>query len=79
MMGRTSEYANSAMVALLRTMERFSLTNSGLFGANTCMPVQVDGQSIPAYNALYVATMQDSSDALGQASRPPTDVSLAVV
>ena len=32
------------------------------------MPLQVDGQSIPAYSALYVATMQDSSDTLKQAS-----------
>jgi len=32
------------------------------------MPVQVDGKSIPAYKALYVATVQDSSDTLDQAS-----------
>ena len=42
------------------------------------MPAQADGQSIPAYNALYVATMQDSSDTLGQASTTSTNVLLSV-
>ena len=30
------------------------------------VPVQVDGKSVPAYKALYIATVQDSSDTLDQ-------------
>ena len=28
--------------------------------------MQVDGKSVPAYKALYIATVQDSSDTLDQ-------------
>ena len=33
------------------------------------VPVQLDGKSVPAYKALYIATVQDSSDTLDQVSR----------
>lgn len=33
------------------------------------VPVQVDGKSVPAYKALYIATVQDSSDTLDQVRR----------
>ena len=36
-----------------------------------CTREQVDGKSIPAHKALYVATVQDSSDTLDQASACP--------
>ena len=36
-----------------------------------CTREQVDGTSVPAHKALYVATVQDSSDALDQASARP--------
>ena len=37
-----------------------------------CVREQVDGKSVPAHKALYVATVQDSSDTLDEASACPT-------
>ena len=34
-----------------------------------CSPMQVDGKSVPAYTALYIATVKDSSDTLDQVRR----------
>ena len=57
-----------AVSALPRNLQSFAHNMQSVRSPTHVIPAQVDGQSIPAYNALYVATMQDSSDTLNQAS-----------